>query len=151
MRGKDVQLLFLSEGFGITPAYAGKSRPFLFVTTNFRDHPRVCGEKPMVRAGLFRATGSPPRMRGKDAPCYMHAGCVGITPAYAGKSRTLGIAGSGKKDHPRVCGEKYEAAETTVDKVGITPAYAGKRRCGACQSCGRKDHPRVCGEKQLPC
>ena len=30
---------------GITPAYAGKSAPFLILVTGNRDHPRVCGEK----------------------------------------------------------------------------------------------------------
>ena len=45
MRGKDRQTSALAFGIGITPAYAGKSRPILTDARNDKDHPRVCGEK----------------------------------------------------------------------------------------------------------
>ena len=34
---------------GITPAYAGKSILYLLIGQCVKDHPRVCGEKPVVR------------------------------------------------------------------------------------------------------
>ena len=73
----------------------------------------------------------------------------------------------GKKDHPRLCGEKWlpctspesvrgspppmrgKAMQAIQDTIPnrITPAYAGKslalRNCGA----SGRDHPRLCGEK----
>ena len=85
MRGKvSGQRRFYGKA-GITPAYAGKSVSLNVLTPVFRDHPRVCGEKPTVPAVGTVFAGSPPRMRGKD---FSHLGDVGqnrITPAYAGK------------------------------------------------------------------
>ena len=69
-----------------------------------------------------------------------------ITPAYAGKSRTLYVEAKNYEDHPRLCGEKQTGDSDAVkimgspppmrgkgEKVGdaiggtwITPAYAGK-------------------------
>ena len=46
MRGKAKIFRRWSAEMGITPAYAGKSCPFLRRTSPRRDHPRVCGEKP---------------------------------------------------------------------------------------------------------
>ena len=85
-------------------------------------------------------------MRGKEVLTKSKKGCIRITPAYAGKSGTQGRALHGRRDHPRVCGEKvffpihqYTAfgspprmrgkAVLTFDNVlpvRITPAYAGK-------------------------
>ena len=92
---------------------------------------------------------------------------VRITPAYAGKSKKLNFLIVQKKDHPRLCGEKF--GDMTFDKLSkgspppmrgkvlrravygnlkrITPAYAGKRLCAYSASVSRWDHPRLCGEK----
>ena len=91
-----------------------------------------------------------------------------ITPAYAGKSASSAHDKLGRKDHPRVCGEKAfrcfgfrsrvgspprmrgkEAVLTeNVHRLGITPAYAGKS-CRIRKSRRSEwDHPRVCGEKR---
>ena len=85
-------------------------------------------------------------MRGKVESGYLNDDETGITPAYAGKRyskfKTLGA----KRDHPRLCGEKYnniwkeviylgspppmrgkvEEKPVKIEKTGITPAYAGK-------------------------
>ena len=45
MRGKDKGRLSIAQGFGITPAYAGKSAQTASSEAATRDHPRVCGEK----------------------------------------------------------------------------------------------------------
>ena len=45
MRGKAVCCVCFSSSSGITPAYAGKSRPYRWAPVRPRDHPRVCGEK----------------------------------------------------------------------------------------------------------
>ena len=55
--------------------------------STLRDHPRLCGEK-LSRLGMgLGKTGSPPPMRGKDMTTKSEIGIMGITPAYAGKSR----------------------------------------------------------------
>ena len=91
----------------------------------------------------------------------------GITPAYAGKSRTVRWTVLSVRDHPRVCGEK-----ALLDQVlswssgspprmrgkgplgnhlllpsGITPEYAGKSAQKWPIMPKKRDHPRVCGEK----
>ena len=91
---------------GITPAYAGKSTPFLLPRTSCRDHPRVCGEKYLNMMNEQREKGSPPRMRGKGIVSGWCSQCIGITPAYAGKRKGLDLTTTVPWDHPRVCGEK---------------------------------------------
>ena len=49
---------------------------------------------------------SPPRVRGKGDRYEAMDAPAGITPAYAGKSRTYSNFCCCMQDHPRVCGEK---------------------------------------------
>ena len=49
---------------GIIPAYAGNTRPALQRKSTARDHPRVCGEHPVLKDGMEMRPGSSPRMRG---------------------------------------------------------------------------------------
>ena len=146
MRGKERVLIFLTAVDRITPAYAGKREKGSLHHPPGQDHPRVCGEKLLVRAGNDLCKGSPPRMRGK-----VRVGCKagedsGITPAYAGKRQADEPSSHRHQDHPRVCGEKIavriinlhtvgspprmrgkgQVAGTDALPGGITPAYAGK-------------------------
>ena len=151
MRGKELSTRNFLKLSGITPAYAGKSYSSLRPVVRCGDHPRVCGEKKKSGGSITSKTGSPPRMRGK-ASCFGSMWFVlGITPAYAGKSKTPSPTSTRTGDHPRVCGEKLIVANEPVADVGspprmrgkvhlprllrcpsgITPAYAGKRRRGA--------------------
>ena len=131
------------------------------------DHPRVCGEKPRRLLGRSLGPGSPPRMRGKVRQSGHDAQGHGITPAYAGKRKTVGAQGFLGWDHPRVCGEKLwrialDAGQggspprmrgkglerqAASGQGGITPAYAGKRMQLDAGVLLKRDHPRVCGEK----
>ena len=106
MRGKVRRMRTLEVVGGITPAYAGKRLANLYWWRGNWDHPRVCGEKNAIELELIRRGGSPPRMRGKDhfRGCIVLA--IGITPAYAGKSRSWRKSAFSSRDHPRVCGEK---------------------------------------------
>ena len=53
MRGKDLVKFCLCPRFGITPAYAGKRRRTFGPCGCPKDHPRVCGEKPLFRYFLW--------------------------------------------------------------------------------------------------
>ena len=88
MRGKAQGADRLDCRVGITPACAGKSRFPSSKAPSRRDHPRVCGEKSGQGAKKKKQVGSPPRVRGKDAGCFVHHDKHRITPAYAGKSDT---------------------------------------------------------------
>ena len=91
---------------GITPAYAGKSTEREDKVAERKDHPRICGEKALTLRFWGPPSGSPPHMRGKVRLCYRLCHSIRITPAYAGKSNRSGKHGTGKQDHPRICGEK---------------------------------------------
>ena len=130
----------------ITPACAGKRTCTATRRCGNGNHPRVCGEKFTVRFTRMVLPGSPPRMRGKDPVAHSCKGCVGITPAYAGKRRLSVKTASRNRDHPRVCGEKKFTLDAgklipgspprmrgkaldlnlLTASLGITPAYAGK-------------------------
>ena len=151
----------------ITPAYAGKSNMEQRNKRILWDHPRVCGEKHCSDRAVLHRLGSPPRMRGKDGHQSESQPTHRITPAYAGKSSTSYRWKSGKRDHPRVCGEKPPPTRfffpvmgspprmrgkvpqfaNLGEQPGITPAYAGKRLFWPLSGFQFKDHPRVCGEK----
>ena len=92
----------------ITPAYAGKSFHRLSGLFSVRDHPRLCGEKDELDDGAKTATGSPPPMRGKGFQSGEGQFLIGITPAYAGKSHYWIPESKLEKDHPRLCGEKFQ-------------------------------------------
>ncbi len=65
MRGKVPETYRYVAGYGITPAYAGKSLASAYNVQMDKDHPRVCGEKAAPSVLTVGAVGSPPRMRGK--------------------------------------------------------------------------------------
>ena len=106
-------------------------------------------------------------MRGKgnlSGPFYSRSG---ITPACAGKRVRQHRRAGGKRDHPRVCGEKWYNAAQSWQQMGspprvrgkvftfahvnvyerITPACAGKSELSSALPVSWRDHPRVCGEK----
>ena len=169
MRGKVCVVSHDALSHGITPAYAGKSAAIPVTRRCGRDHPRVCGEKVLVLAVMYSRRGSPPRMRGKVDALSDIIQDYGITPAYAGKSTMCAAAWPRLRDHPRVCGEKYDVCRCMAEITGspprvrgkvktcgflalairITPACAGKRRQTSVPSAARGDHPRVCGEKPM--
>ena len=168
MRGKVLCGRSSAGRHGITPAYAGKSTKQAKQQDKARDHPRVCGEKPLQSSVNCTMEGLPPRMRGKVISSLQCDFLSGITPACAGKSFWPCTVLPRCRDHPRVCGEKNKfqthggPVEGSPPRVrgkalvrpcwklstGITPAYAGKRDLVISESGDIEDHPRVCGEKR---
>ena len=147
MRGKGSVSVLQSAEIGITPAYAGKSFHECHRVIKSGDHPRLCGEKTGSQCSLEKKKGSPPPMRGKVTEAETVTKEDRITPAYAGKSRTLYAEAKNYEDHPRLCGEKHSGTLFPLVANRITPAYAGKRLLTLRQVHGLRDHPRLCGEK----
>ena len=132
---------------GITPACAGKRLSRGICDGPDRDHPRVCGEKPLAQEGGYLDVGSPPRVRGKVSSIGEICTPPGITPACAGKRPSWHHARRVREDHPRVCGEKStggmhmdvtsgspprvrgkdDGFQVVHVLLGITPTCAGKR------------------------
>ena len=166
VRGKRDGSLSRSAPGGITPACAGKTTAQACKDTPTRDHPRVCGENQSADCVLLAILGSPPRVRGKLAAGLKRKGYKGITPACAGKTRTMPLLVRKAGDHPRVCGENpspsspYTITQGSPPRVrgklligllsfhhvGITPACAGKTGSPKSGYPHAEDHPRVCGE-----
>ena len=88
MRGKDCRSADNVQRIRITPAYAGKRQVRCRCPPERQDHPRLCGEKFTCFTIVFPPDGSPPPMRGKVLHSDWAAAGYGITPAYAGKSKT---------------------------------------------------------------
>ena len=126
MRGKGTRPPFLRNGAGITPAYAGKRGRKEVAPMSNRDHPRMCGEKALKSWLMSGDVGSPPRVRGKVFGQVLAALVLGITPAYAGKSRPEACGVAFLRDHPRVCGEKRRPSSHSHTLPGSPPRVQGK-------------------------
>ena len=187
VRGKAGEEEHIIATVGITPACAGKSYPIVGVgrigritpacagkrifqtlyRDEFKDHPRLCGEKPAMKSTLSRRLGSPPLVRGKESFRFPYTEGLGITPACAGKSQIDRRWTTCSGDHPRLCGEKKgfcisfvsgegspplvrgkgRSVKNVVPRQRITPACAGKRKFFFNCPLPWQDHPRLCGEK----
>ena len=166
MRGKRHHFAPRLSRNRITPAGAGKTAAGLSDCRAGWDHPRRCGENPVLHDFRAVSAGSPPQVRGKHSTDELTPQQIRITPAGAGKTLLLLLKLSACRDHPRRCGEnpEYGAAPRVVpgsppqvrgkrhsprprkSQDRITPAGAGKTCCCIC-ACGCCwDHPRRCGE-----
>ena len=103
MRGKAHHVRIGHASLRITPAYAGKSIFGRLFDVLGWDHPRICGEKRMLKTKFFHNLGSPPHMRGKGEPKEEYQSITGITPAYAGK--------------------RLKRSRSTVPPVAIVPLF----------------------------
>ena len=110
----------------ITPAQAGRSPYFLYGKKDYKDHPRIGGEKAELTAAVISAMGSPPRRRGKGYREFGIDISDRITPAQAGKSVAPRQKRSALWDHPRVGGEKTENITPSIYEQGSPPRRRGK-------------------------
>ena len=86
VRGKAFANTAHMRAMGITPACAGKRMVSFALDRSMKDHPRVCGEKPVELEKVWEGKGSPPRVRGKVKCAPQLVAWDRITPACAGKS-----------------------------------------------------------------
>ena len=149
MRGKHYNRDCGGRAYGITPAYAGKTRIQILRGGQYQDHPRVCGENRVPFSEIDIQIGSPPRMRGKPRTYRRHSAHIGITPAYAGKTCFSDRERIKPEDHPRVCGENARTRRSTAVKIGSPPQVRGKPCNLIAVQLLREDHPRRCGENIL--
>ena len=126
MRGKRGRCTKKDRRRRITPADAGKTVFFPFLRFWVQDHPRGCGENSQFPAQISRASGSPPRMRGKPSTPLDQRADERITPADAGKTKPLALLYYAYADHPRGCGENITLANDDIAIVGSPPRMRGK-------------------------
>ena len=124
---------------------------------------------PRKTDGVLLESETPPHMRGKVVSVDGQVVFRGITPAYAGKSKSTTERRCCHEDHPRVCGEKFLHLFAGTLRLGspphmrgkacgrgtdvlpkrITPAYAGKSETAAGHSTAGSGSPlRMRGKVQ---
>ena len=111
--------------------------------------------------------GSPPHTRGAEADSEANGGTAGITPAYAGSSKSMMQVSRSGRDHPRIRGEQKGLSTAFQRHPGspphtrgagtgelkkphwhrITPAYAGSSDRVPWGQHYVWDHPRMRGEQ----
>ena len=166
MRGTLTILSRPNDLIGIIPAYAGNTERHYQRRVAGRDHPRVCGEHWCFWNPRIALWGSSPRMRGTHLLHLLPFPEEGIIPAYAGNTSTPSETPLAHRDHPRVCGEHFNAVRNAASPQGssprmrgtptilpgrhrghgIIPAYAGNTVTLSAMHEAYWDHPRVCGE-----
>ena len=134
--------------------------------SEYRAHPRVCGENPHFLSHDSCHGGSSPRVRGKVRGTTQQVVLPGLIPACAGKTDLAYRKCCALGAHPRVCGENTRSQHSTLPLRGSSPRVRGKRYLPdgglanrrlipACAGktvfgCGiharARAHPRVCGE-----
>ena len=124
-RGIPIKAKITRSSSRITPACAGNTSGFSGFCSSCKDHPRLRGEyrqqslmlsryrgSPRLRgeymsaaSNITSAPGSPPLARGIQLIPGRRVSAIGITPACAGNTRRLTMAGCQYQDHPRLRGE----------------------------------------------
>ena len=167
--GKTLVRICIPSIWGLIPACAGKTRAPTRAPGGRGAHPRVCGENRSTALLCRPASGSSPRVRGKQSTDRPGPPTRGLIPACAGKTPpTSGTSGS-RTAHPRVCGENTRGRTPSPRDWGSSPRVRGKRRTirrsgddeGLIPACAGKTpatsppqsppaaHPRVCGENTV--
>ena len=86
VRGAHYEIELVKERRGIIPACAGSTDHSGHPRRPAGDHPRMCGEHPILSAVTSAPTGSSPHVRGALYFLFCCCGVVGIIPACAGST-----------------------------------------------------------------
>ena len=136
VRGKLQMVERMFEVGRIIPARAGQTTAGLTARNTGTDHPRACGANNLSIWTPWPATGSSPRVRGKQRDVGQVAANHRIIPARAGQTLVQKSMTSCNADHPRACGANAQVRfEGGIDH-GSSPRVRGKlgrgrraRRC----------------------
>ena len=92
----------------------------------FRITPACAGKRVFLSVPATSVLGSPPHVRGKAGNGSCGNVKIGITPACAGKSLRRASVCFAKRDHPRMCGEKFFKLLPHMPFHGSPPHVRGK-------------------------
>ena len=90
-------------------------------------------------------------MRGKVGLLLLLRSRSWITPAYAGKSFIVRCSALEVKDHPRICGEKFNALPAELKAKGSPPHMRGKVGLKETQSSASRITPAYAGKSFDSC
>ena len=111
----------------IIPAHAGQTCPSTSVCLPTMDHPRACGANSVSGSSHGTASGSSPRMRGKQGYALAECQSVRIIPAHAGQTSVLRVVPTYCTDHPRACGANGAPETNGRTITGSSPRMRGKQ------------------------
>ena len=151
MQGKGAFQILHHLFIRITPAYAGKRHAVQCCVQMVKDHPRMCGEKPLGLAPAGWPSGSPPHVRGKVDSAVFHLGSLWDHPRMCGEKSCRTNRSSLEQGSPPHVRGKVFARSLFFVCSGITPACAGKSDGYTAGRTDARDHPRMCGEKDAAC
>ena len=104
-RGTHDLAVHYRDNSGLTPAWAGNTERPQTSERRWWAHPRVGGEHERQLADAGDDPGSPPRGRGTLRRRPRRSSERGLTPAWAGNTRTAASSRTCSSAHPRVGGE----------------------------------------------
>ena len=156
--------------FRIIPACAGNASRRHGISSPTPDHPRMRGERMILRQSLGERNGSSPHARGTLVAPQGARAERRIIPACAGNAPPAASGTMWSADHPRMRGERAIARDVFKSTRGSSPHARGTPEQGALLDGGRRiipacagnaasrggtptwrpDHPRMRGERLLP-
>ena len=110
----------------LIPAWAGKTGGLARCSRRRSAHPRVGGENVVTSAVGESGIGSSPRGRGKPRGSAVSFACVGLIPAWAGKTSSISPTSWPPWAHPRVGGENQIDSSAGNRELGSSPRGRGK-------------------------
>ena len=128
VRGTLDATLIAGPVMGIIPACAGNTKHLLATRPEDGDHPRMCGEHTSPSPPHWTFPGSSPHVRGTPIQRGIVKPVIGIIPACAGNTGIWRRMGCRVWDHPRMCGEHFNAPEPMVFSWGSSPHVRGTLR-----------------------
>ncbi len=128
VRGALVQDFLQGLSTGIIPACAGSTVSWRIRRPPCRDHPRMCGEHNRGSSFGQSHKGSSPHVRGARQACDDALQESGIIPACAGSTCWSRSTSRTVRDHPRMCGEHFDAGDLEVHVGGSSPHVRGAPR-----------------------
>ena len=99
---------------GDHPRLRGEYSQQSLMLSRYRGSPRLRGEYMSAASNITSAPGSPPLARGIQLIPGRRVSAIGITPACAGNTRRLTMAGCQYRDHPRLRGEYSSIPSTSA-------------------------------------
>ena len=88
----------------------------------------MCGEHADGNKTIQGAKGSSPHVRGALARRFASGSATGIIPACAGSTCWSRSTSRTVRDHPRMCGEHFDAGDLEVHVGGSSPHVRGAPR-----------------------
>ena len=127
MRGKPEAWHEVVEAVRIIPAHAGQTRVYAVPLIACSDHPRACGANELDENSNVFASGSSPRMRGKQRGTRLPRRAERIIPAHAGQTAQSSAKRPCRSDHPRACGANLIPMVSRLSGCGSSPRMRGKQ------------------------